>query len=130
MTAYEVLIRALEVCLDEDNDNCEGCPLKGNCISNYELQKMSLKLIKAQRAEIEALRGYLKDGFEKDYHKNIRPLMNGARYDGIKKFERRFKEEAHASEIRPLGGKSHTFYMIRDDKLDDIVKELVGDSDV
>ncbi len=74
--------------------------------------------ININREELEKALRYDRDQYKKGYA------------DGVKEFAERFKEEADATEIRTFGGESYTFYTIRDDKLDDIVKELAGDSDV
>ena len=61
--------------------------------------------------------------------KDILKVINNLKEGTVKEFAERFKEKADANEIW-IGGKAYTFYMIREDKLDNLVKEMEGETDV
>ena len=69
-----------------------------------------------QKAEIERLNNTIYT-FEKHFE--------FVKAEAVRKFAERLKEKADANEIR-IGGKAYTFYMIREDKLANLVKKSGG----
>ena len=61
------IVKALECC-DGSFDRCEECPLDNvsqDKLRCWELEKSALDLINRQQAEIERLKAYYKDEFER-----------------------------------------------------------------
>lgn len=110
MTDNEI-IKALECC-KSSVASCEECPMyvEGVLCHGYELNKKALDLITSQQAEIERLKKYNTEVAYKHYN------------DGIKEFADRVKMAFYYEfdELIPS---------IMADTIDNLVKEMVGDTE-
>ena len=113
MMSDNEIIKALECCCK--NNNCDGCPLdyltfSSQCAS--ELAIKSLDLINRQKAEIERLNK------EVDRLSQVVLYHDGDVVDAVKEFAERLK--------------SHLIiytHLNLNDAIDNLVKEMVGDSE-
>ena len=132
MTDNEI-IKALEICGNIDVSckrcvfaNCELCRVKlaENAfilINRHQAEKEALiagqetmsKYIEEQQAEIERLQKYNTDVAFKHYN------------DGIKEFVERLKGNADVL----LVGKNGNYYSVSDKDINNLVKEMVGDTE-
>lgn len=81
------LTATFEYCVTQDN--CNYCPMSGNCPTNFELQKQALDLIKRQQAEIERLKQERDE--EHDSCNHYMRMCAKAHIEGAKEFAERLK---------------------------------------
>ena len=86
----EEIIKALDTCADESED-CANCPFRTDIESCNDLIKISLAIIKRQRAEIERLKGW-ENLLKAESHA---PIKAKARAEAIKEFAERLKEKSY-----------------------------------
>ena len=110
------IIKALECCYSLNLQKCKmKCPLRDKPLCSEWLSKYALDLINRQKAEIERLQGW-QDLLNAEKHSLIKA-------EAIKDFAKRLKYKF------PDGlGAFNSFDVM--EIVDDLVKEMVGDSDV
>ena len=111
MTDNEI-VKTLECCAE---DKCRECPLLNDDCGEVILCKNALDLINRQKAEIERLE---KDRASLIEHlKKSRKQTKTAKAEAIKEFAERVKVVVKFN------------YIVWDEQIDYIVKEMVGDAD-
>ena len=112
MTDNEI-IKSLECCADHDNiDACDDCPcLKGKCISTTPY---ILDLINRQKAEIEKSR---------ENNKAIMQTLADVRESVVKEFAERLKAKINNPQC------PWEDFPIRESDIDEVMKEMVGDTE-
>ena len=130
------IVNALECCLDVSPSTCKNCPLfnitNSTMVCSKIATKFALDLITRQQAEIERLKGHQKDGFFnllgnclvfsktlKDYN----DMRKGLKSEAVKDFAERMKGRLSTCV-------TDTQQMMIELRIDNLVKEMVGDSDV
>ena len=125
------IIKALERCVKDGYPyGCEGCPYRAeDC--NERLDADALDLINRQKAEIERLKNTLDDVLDRE------PILverseKYAKAEAIKEFAERLKKELtlHRKVCRNLLDNDGVFAIDKvRQKVDNLVKEMVGDAD-
>ena len=133
----EQIIKALERCFIVGScSGCAGCPLKpkrqedANCID--KLVTNTIALINRQQAEIDRLKAESKLVQTNIYKKTLESgLVKEARTEAIKEFAKKLKENysyIKCSMVSYLECSADKYVKISHDALDNLVAELVGDS--
>ncbi len=129
MTDNEI-IKALECCADEYIHSCDYCPFEKECSGdNLNLVKFALDLINRQKAEIEKLdaeNDCLVKKLDKQCDECVEFNTSQARKKAIKEFAERLKKKMVFETSYLLG---IPYYRITEKRLNDLVKEMVGDAD-
>ena len=112
MTDKEI-IKALENHIDDFNKN-------GISVDNNRLDKLTLDLINRQKAEIERLKGW-ENLLKAESHA---PIVKKAKSEAIKEFAKRLKNSIYINTDLLVYQCEEVESMI-----DDIVKEMVGDTE-
>ena len=132
------IIKALECCCDELH-YCSVCPYflqdKENDFCREDMNKDALDLINYQQAEIKELEAEIDEQYEQaeaDILGNMPQggaschwCIDGHRKYAIKEFAERLKGNADVL----LVGKNGNYYSVSDKDIDNLVKEMVGDTE-
>lgn len=108
------IIKALECCFV--NSNCNGCPQLGKSRCLQTACENAVYFINRLKAENERL-----DKLVVEKHKEINRLDDYMQYvkaEAIKEFAERLKEDAYPNEL-----------YVEVEDIDNLVKEMVGDTD-
>ena len=129
MTDNEI-IKALEYCII---GYCDGCECRGEYLRcRDKLDTEALNLIKKQREEIDRLKAESKLVQTNIYKKTLESgLVKEARTEAIKEFAKKPKENysyIKCSMVSYLECSADKYVKISHDALDNLVAELVGDS--
>ena len=130
MTDNEI-IKALECCIPNNMEKCLVCPFHRECIKedkNY-LAEYALDLINRQKAEIERLtvpKELIDDDFCGVVCEFAEELIKKAKAEAIKEFAERLKDY-YIKDKRYDRPNAHTMISFLFDKIDNLVKEMVGE---
>ena len=120
------IVKALECCVNwKKEGDCAKCPAYERpsfCIK--EVRTRSLDLINRLQAENESKQATI------DSFTDIGKLYSEIKAEAYKEFAERLKEKAQKTEIVCSGALITTNYSISAKKFNNLLKELVGDSDV